>query len=598
MPTYNVGAAQTYATITAAIAAIPTDLSGGGVQIIDVLDGTDLTEDVSVNGFINSSATDYIHITSSTGRFTLRTSSTGTYGYNANESYTKLDKVDLRPVDGHTVVFLGQNYCTVDDFTLISSNGNCNGVYGSSGTGTIASNGTISGQINNAARFIESVVQMTAYDPDYGFRNLSSAVDSACFDALYSADFSSITTITNCASSDTSGSVGLQSLTATTEFVDPANDDFTLQVGSALIGAGSTGNNVGWDQDTGGSTTVSITSVTPTPREGDVVTATLENGTGPYTATFNGDALTPDSQNATQIVFTMPDVKTFGSQTASYQVAQDLVVTDTNDSAFDTATISPEIEIGASIGTIVSTTGIYADDVGVAIGDVGYGVVTAGVATVVDMTLGAVAFVDGGTLRYWVQDDTDSTWGTYADEIVAGSDPAPILSLPTGSASGATVATGGVTTDDGSGTLYYYTSINSSELAATIKASGSTQVVSASGAQAVSVSGLTPETTYYIHYVQEGATSGESNVVSSGSFTTLSTSDIPPASRTSVYHIANYLRSLETYSSVQCNELVVEWLISEGVSRSQLNVMLYAYLGGLGYTGTFNDRIRKWSLDS
>jgi hypothetical protein len=73
---------------------------------------------------------------------------------------------------------------------------------------------------------------------------------------------------------------------------------------------------------------------------------------------------------------------------------------------------------------------------------------------------------------------------------------------------------------------------------------------------------------------------------------------VPADSRTSVYHIANHLRSLGTYDSQQCNELVAEWLLSGGVSRTQLNVMLYEYLGGLGYTGTFNDRIRKWREDS
>lgn len=72
---------------------------------------------------------------------------------------------------------------------------------------------------------------------------------------------------------------------------------------------------------------------------------------------------------------------------------------------------------------------------------------------------------------------------------------------------------------------------------------------------------------------------------------------IPPASRTSGFHIAAALRALETYKHSQTNELVVEWLESEGVSRSNLNVMLYGYLGGLGYAGTMNERLKAWSDD-
>lgn len=118
----------------------------------------------------------------------------------------------------------------------------------------------------------------------------------------------------------------------------------------------------------------------------------------------------------------------------------------------------------------------------------------------------------------------------------------PVLSSPTGTATGAATASGTVTTDDGTGTLYFYASTNSTETAATIKASGSSQVVGVVGSQGVGVTGLTPETLYYLHYVQDDDGAQESNVVSSSSFTTLATSDVPAASRTSIFHIANYLR--------------------------------------------------------
>ena len=69
---------------------------------------------------------------------------------------------------------------------------------------------------------------------------------------------------------------------------------------------------------------------------------------------------------------------------------------------------------------------------------------------------------------------------------------------------------------------------------------------------------------------------------------------VPAASRTSVFHIAAALRALETYTHTQTNEIVVEWLESEGISRTTLNGMLYGYLGGLGYTGSIDDRMKQW----
>jgi len=97
---------------------------------------------------------------------------------------------------------------------------------------------------------------------------------------------------------------------------------------------------------------------------------------------------------------------------------------------------------------------------------------------------------------------------------------APILSLPTGTSTGSTTGSGTVSTDEGNGTLYYYASTNSTETAATIKASGDSQAVSASGVQNVTFTGLTPSTAYYAHYVHDDAATNESNVVSSTSFTT------------------------------------------------------------------------------
>lgn len=129
--------------------------------------------------------------------------------------------------------------------------------------------------------------------------------------------------------------------------------------------------------------------------------------------------------------------------------------------------------------------------------------------------------------------DGDARSGTTCDigidEYVAvgGDTTAPILSTPTGTKTGSTTASGTVSTDEGNGTLYFYASTNATETAATIKASGDSQAVSATGSQAVSFTTLSPSTVYYAHYVHDDAATNESNVANSISFTTdAATTDI------------------------------------------------------------------------
>ncbi len=97
---------------------------------------------------------------------------------------------------------------------------------------------------------------------------------------------------------------------------------------------------------------------------------------------------------------------------------------------------------------------------------------------------------------------------------------APVLSLPTATATGPTTATGTVTTNEGNGTLYFWFTENASETAANIKTNGESQAVTATGLQNVSISGLSQATTYYAHYVHDDSSSNESNVESSTSITT------------------------------------------------------------------------------
>jgi hypothetical protein len=110
-------------------------------------------------------------------------------------------------------------------------------------------------------------------------------------------------------------------------------------------------------------------------------------------------------------------------------------------------------------------------------------------------------------------------------EIVAEA-TAPTLTSPTGTSTGTTTATGAVTTDEGNGTLYYLASANATETAGAVIASGQSQAVSATGVQNVSLTGLTPASVYYLHYVHRDAANNASARVSSSSFSTSTTGTV------------------------------------------------------------------------
>lgn len=109
---------------------------------------------------------------------------------------------------------------------------------------------------------------------------------------------------------------------------------------------------------------------------------------------------------------------------------------------------------------------------------------------------------------------------------------APVLSSPTDTATGATTANIGVTTDEGAGWLYFVVTLTSNapsaaqvklgqnHLGAAGVTSGS-QVVSSSGVQGpIAITGLSSETTYYAHFMQEDEWANQSNVASGNGMTT------------------------------------------------------------------------------
>lgn len=110
-----------------------------------------------------------------------------------------------------------------------------------------------------------------------------------------------------------------------------------------------------------------------------------------------------------------------------------------------------------------------------------------------------------------------SPWRSIAAGTVAA---LPVLSSPTALADGETGYTGSVTTDDGTGTLYWAITENAAPPALNVLKSGDNKAVTAVGIQNVAGGGLTPDTTYHIHFVQENAAAFDSARVSSTPFTT------------------------------------------------------------------------------
>lgn len=114
------------------------------------------------------------------------------------------------------------------------------------------------------------------------------------------------------------------------------------------------------------------------------------------------------------------------------------------------------------------------------------------------------------------------------------SDPtAPVLSSPVGTATGATTATVGATTDEGNGTLYAVVTTSPTQPsdvqikagqdhtgAALAAGRKPTLTVSSAGAKTMAATGLAASTTYYAHLVHADSAGNNSNRVSSASFTT------------------------------------------------------------------------------
>lgn len=109
----------------------------------------------------------------------------------------------------------------------------------------------------------------------------------------------------------------------------------------------------------------------------------------------------------------------------------------------------------------------------------------------------------------------------------------PVLSNATGTETGATTADGSVDTDEANGTLYWYVSESATPPSVANHKDGTgavafdNQAISGTGTQNISITGLTADTAYYVHYLQTDAAANDSNQDTSAEFTTESAS--PPA---------------------------------------------------------------------
>lgn len=151
-----------------------------------------------------------------------------------------------------------------------------------------------------------------------------------------------------------------------------------------------------------------------------------------------------------------------------------------------------------------------------------------------------------------------SVAATEWEHVAGGGSPAT-LSSPTGAQTGTTTATAGATTDTGSGTLYAVvttsatpptaTQVKNGQNAAGVSAPAAGNVaVSSTGAKTVSLTGLSPATTYYAHLAQE-TTGGLSNVVSSASFVTAAVNNLAAAGTAQATGTATLLKGVSLAGS-------------------------------------------------
>lgn len=138
------------------------------------------------------------------------------------------------------------------------------------------------------------------------------------------------------------------------------------------------------------------------------------------------------------------------------------------------------------------------------------------------------------TLTYPTDSDPTGADGTYtlrhikldgsveavSYTITTADTQEPTLTSPSAIVTGSTTLDASVSTNEADGTLYTLASANATETANTVKTSGQSQAVIATGPQSVSITGLTASSPYYVHFMHEDAATNQSAVATSAQVTT------------------------------------------------------------------------------
>lgn len=159
-------------------------------------------------------------------------------------------------------------------------------------------------------------------------------------------------------------------------------------------------------------TELQVASIVPSsPKPGEAYTINLNGveNAGGKTGNYKGQALTFTAQDITSASGIWPQLQTFGDESARYNQAYPLEVNDAGDVDSINVTTQKADDYDWHAITAISSTGIYANDTGVAVNDEHYGHFTSGDGTI--ETDGDVEVTTGfGVYEYWIYDLSESQW--------------------------------------------------------------------------------------------------------------------------------------------------------------------------------------------
>ena len=252
MADYLVGAGKTYTTLEAALTAVG-NFGGTGANRVIIDEGYQITLDLKTNDYLtNTDPNDTLVITSASGKFLYTPVGVATESIILDTVGVIMEKFSATSNFSSTLGIMYKAGNSFREFDFVSTGPACNAIYGStSETSQVVEDANISGVITQCVRFVNTVKRVSTFNPAYGINGAINVIDCAVFGAQFSDDIISGPTVTTCATSDASGSVGFINLTATDHFVDAAGGDYTLKGGSSLIGAGTSVYSIGADQLTG-----------------------------------------------------------------------------------------------------------------------------------------------------------------------------------------------------------------------------------------------------------------------------------------------------------------------------------------------------------